>query len=67
MKPVNSVQEALEQIHSFQGPVSEFALAFPDRLNDPVGVNMAIITDKILGRGWQPDGYSQMAGYRIYR
>ena len=34
---------------------------------DPVGVNMAIITDKILARGWEPNGFTQHAGYRLYR
>ena len=67
MKPVQSIQEALQQIDSFQGRSADFALAFPDALNDSVGVGMAIITDRILSRGWLPDGYSQMAGFRLYR
>lgn len=67
MKPVQSIEEALQQIDSFQGSPRDFVLAFPDALNDPVGVSMAIIGDRILSRGWLPDGYSQMPGFRIYR
>ena len=39
----------------------------PDALNDQVGINMAIITDRVLARGWQPNGFVQANGYRIYR
>jgi hypothetical protein len=65
--PVKSVQEALQRIDSFKGRATEFTLEFPDVLNDPVGANIAIIGDRILSRGWLPDGYSQMPGFRIYR
>lgn len=27
---------------------------------------MAIITDKVLARGWEPGGFIQKDGYRIY-
>jgi hypothetical protein len=39
----------------------------PDALNDAVGINMAIITDRVLARGWQPNGFVQANGYRIYQ
>jgi hypothetical protein len=32
-----------------------------------VGLNMALILDHVLARGWLPDGYEQRDGYRIYR
>lgn len=28
---------------------------------------MAMITDDILDRGWEPDGYVQENGFRIYK
>jgi hypothetical protein len=34
---------------------------------DPVGINMAIIADAILAREWEPDGYTEASGYRIYK
>jgi hypothetical protein len=30
-------------------------------------MNMAMITDGILAREWEPDGYIQQKGYRIYK
>ena len=30
-------------------------------------MNIAIITDTILRRGWQPDGYTQENGFRIHK
>ena len=48
MKPVTSIQDALNLVESFEGSPSEFRLPISDNLNDPIGVNMAIITDRIL-------------------
>jgi hypothetical protein len=67
MKLVASVQEAKRLVDGFEGSPSEFQLLIPDELNDPVGINMAIIGDRILARGWEPDGFVQEDGYRIYK
>jgi hypothetical protein len=67
VKPIGSVNEALELVSSFTGKPEEFELAVPEALIDAVGINMAIITDRVLSRGWQPDGFTQETGYRIYR
>ena len=67
MKPVESIQEAKSLVDSFEGSPPEFQLLIPDRLIDPVGINMAIITDRILARGWEPDGFVQEDGYRVYK
>ena len=44
-----------------------FTVRPPERFLDPVGVNMAIVTDAILEKGWTVDGYHQLDGYRLYR
>ena len=67
LKPVTSVQEALELIDSFQGKPEDFQLAVPEALLDAIGINMSIITERILARGWQPDGFVQRPGVRLYR
>ena len=67
MKPITSVQEGVRLVDSFKGKAQEFVLAVPDSLLDSVGVNMAIITDRVLARGWQPDGFTQAKGHRIFR
>jgi hypothetical protein len=66
MKPAVSVAEAQKLIASHVGPPETFRLPISDELQDPAGVNMAIISDHILERGWEPDGYSQEPGFRIY-
>lgn len=61
------VQSILAAILDHQGSAKDFMLQIPDRMNDESGVNMAIITDAILERGWFPNGYTQHDGYRIYK
>ena len=53
-------------IREFAGAAEEFKLRVPDEMNDPVGVNMAIILDEVLAKNWVPDGFRQEDGYRIY-
>jgi hypothetical protein len=66
-KPIASVQDALKLIDSFSGNPRDFELAVADALNDAIGINMAIITERILKRGWEPDGFTQESGYRLYK
>lgn len=58
---------ARSAIESFEGSPTEFELPIADELNDEIGMNMAILTDAILARGWMPDGFEQRDGYRIYK
>lgn len=67
MKPATTVEEARLLIESFKGKPEDFQLAIANELLDPVGVNMAIITDAILAREWEPDGYTEAMGCRIYK
>lgn len=46
---------------------AEETLWISDELNDPMGMNMAIIADGILKAGYMPDGFDQKNGYRIYK
>ncbi|NOQ71788.1 MAG: hypothetical protein GQ574_07300 [Crocinitomix sp.] len=45
----------------------EETLLISDELNDAMGLNMAIIADGILKKGYMPDGFEQKDGYRIYK
>ncbi len=67
MKIIKSIEEAQERIKTFEGRPEDFKLPISDELQDPMGLNMAIITDNILNRGWMPDGFDQEEGYRIYK
>jgi len=67
MKMIESVKQGMDLVDTFKGEASDFTLVVPDTLNDALGMNMAIITDRVLARGWQPDGYTQREGCRVYR
>lgn len=44
-----------------------FALCLAESLHDPVGINIALITDRILAKGWEPHTIERFEGFRIYR
>ena len=67
MSPCRSLEEALETIRDFEGAPEEFGLAVANSLLDPPGLNMAIITDAILERGSEPDGFEDKGDHRLYR
>ena len=67
MKPATTVEEARRLIESFKGKPENFELRISNELLDAVGINMAIITDAILARKWEPDGYTEGNGCRIYK
>ena len=67
MRPIETLSEAVAQVDAFAGDVSAFSLCLADSIYDPVGVNVAIITDRILARGWVPAGVERHQGFRICR
>jgi hypothetical protein len=34
---------------------------------DPVGAGMAMVLDVFLAKGYEPDGFEQREGFRVYR
>jgi hypothetical protein len=67
MEPITTVDEAKLSIKSFAGAPEDFVLPISAEMQDPIGVNMAIITDCVLARGWEPNGFEQREGFRVYR
>jgi hypothetical protein len=67
MHPFTDVHEAIVSVDSYSGQPEDFVLPIGEVLLDPVGIHMALITDRILARGWDLDGFEQASGYRIYR
>ena len=67
MKVVKTVSDALKMIDSYDGAPEDFFLPVSEEMLDPVGINLAIICDRILSRNWQPNGFEQQLGFRIYR
>jgi hypothetical protein len=66
MNPFKDTKEAAQYVEKFEGKASDLKLAICDSLQDSIGINMAIITDIILGKGWEPNGYEEKEGYRVY-
>jgi hypothetical protein len=67
MEPISSKEEAIKLIESYQGDPEKFILPISNELNDPMGMNMAIIADAILKKGFEPNGFMQKSNYRIYK
>ena len=67
MTPITTVEQAIERIASYEGRAEDFQLPIAESLLDPVGMNMALIGDHLLAKGFLPDGFEQREGYRLYR
>ncbi|MEE9615032.1 MAG: hypothetical protein V3W31_08830 [Thermodesulfobacteriota bacterium] len=65
-KVVESIEEANAMIDAFTGNANDFKLRVSDKLQDPTGISMTIITDTVLSKGWEPDGFVQKEGFRTY-
>lgn len=61
------MEEAVKRVESYKGAARDFQLPIADSMNDPSGLSMAIITDKILKKGFWPDGFEQKDGFRVYK
>jgi hypothetical protein len=66
-QPIASVDEGIRLVRSFEGKPEDFVLVIPESLMDSVGVNIAIITNEILIRGWWPTTITKKPGYRVFR
>ena len=62
-----TVEAAQKAVVDFNGSPEEFLLPVSDELQDSMGITAAIITDAALAKGWQPAGFEQHDGYRIYK
>ena len=67
MEPFEGLKKVIEFVDSYIGSAEDLELAISDKLNDSMGMNMAIILDRILAKGFMPNGFIQKEGYRIYK
>ncbi|MCV9930468.1 hypothetical protein OIU83_22600 [Flavobacterium sp. LS1R49] len=66
IKPITTIESAKTYIRSnFKS--NEETLLISDELNDPIGMNMAIILNEIIALGYDVNGFEQKEGYRIYK
>ncbi len=66
MQPIKNINEAVRIVEEYQGAAGDFELPISDSINDAIGINMSIVTDAILAKGWEPNGFIQKDGFRIY-
>jgi hypothetical protein len=67
MNPYTEIEEARRAVEQFDGSPEDFLLPVSDEIQDPMGVAMVIITDTVLAKGWDLDGFDQRDGYRVYK
>jgi hypothetical protein len=66
MTPFTNIEDARKYVaESFND--KEETLLISDELNDEMGINMTIILDGILSKGYDVNGFEQKEGYRIYK
>lgn len=65
-KPLSTIDEARSFVSNYFKE-NEETLWIDESLNDPIGMNMAIICDGILAAGYRPNGFEQKEGFRIYK
>jgi hypothetical protein len=69
---IQSAEEGLAYLETNQPTGELFQLAISDSFTfsgqpDTMGAGMAVMLDKILGLGYEPDGFDQKDGYKLYR
>ena len=62
---IKFLQSHPPSIDSFQLSISE-SFTFDGR-PDKMGAGMAVLWDNILAAGYEPDGFEQKSGFRLYR
>jgi hypothetical protein len=66
-----SAEEVLDYLETNQPIGGQFQLAISDSFTfagqpDTIGAGMAVMLDKILGLGYEPKGFDQKDGYKLY-
>ena len=67
MKPFKDIDAARREIEQYSGSPEDFSLPVSDEIHDSMGITMAVITEAILAKGWDLDGFEQHDGYRVYK
>ena len=66
MRVCKTVAEAVASIQSFDGQAENFDLLLCESFFDPVGVNISIVTDAALEKGWIPFDVEKRNGHRRF-
>ena len=69
---IHSAEEDVEHLDANPPSGDSFNLAISNSFTfcghaDTMGAGMAILLDKILGLEYEPDGFEEMDGFKLYR
>lgn len=69
---IQSAEEGLAYLETNEPSGEFFQLAISDSFTfagqpDTMGAGMAVMLDKILSFGFEPDGFDQKDGYKLYK
>ena len=69
---IATAEDGVRQLEVHQPSGDRFELAVSSSFTfkgkpDKVGFGMALILDRILAMGYEPDGFEQKEGFRLYR
>ncbi len=67
MQIFESREQVLDFLKTISKPEKILTLAISDSLQDPMGLNIAVILDAILALGLKPDGFEQKDNYWVYK
>jgi hypothetical protein len=68
----STAESAVQYVKAATFSQPTFTLQIADNVTfagqpDRMGAGMAIVGDAVLAKGFEPDGFEQKDGYRIYR
>ena len=69
---IKSAEEGIKHLEAHPPLGASFQLAISESFTfagkpDTIGAGMAVVLDKILRLGCEPDGFDQKSGFRVYR
>lgn len=67
VRPHTDLSGLLRAVEMHDGSPADCVLAVAESLHDPVGLNIALLTDRILAKGWEPASVECFDRSRIYR
>jgi len=69
---IKSAEDGIEYLESHPPSGDSFQFSISDSFTfagkpDTMGAGMAVLLDRILEAGYEPDGFEQKSGFRLYR
>lgn len=65
--PHTDLSGLLRAVEMHDGSAADCVLVVAESLHDAAGLHIALLTDRILAKGWEPASVECFDGFRIYR